>query len=129
MSEQTKYPKRGQTSSDGKTYTDHDGTVHVWTPRRLGEKCEDANCSMFGKESPCPDPAEDAPCGWLKVEGAYVPSDDVLEACEMARKAIVMCSVRDDSECDGCYEFHNKSCHLRLFLAAHGDQKAWEVAK
>ena len=126
MSDKTKYPARGMMRDGGLIYTHVNGTVHE---KRLGfggynrGKCAVCKYNRDGSCIAVPPQG----CGWRQIEGAYVPSDCELEACDMARKAIVMCSVRDDSECDGCYEFHNKLCHLRKYLAAHGDDQAWEV--
>lgn len=63
--------------------------------------------------------------GKRKIEGAYVPTDEEREACDMAREMIALCS--DMADCDYCLNFEKKSCPARAYMAAHGCAEAWEV--
>lgn len=58
-------------------------------------------------------------------KGAYVPTDEEREACDMARKMIALCS--DMADCNYCLHVEKKSCPARAYLAKHGDPNAWEV--
>ena len=124
------YPKRGQVSDDGKYYTHTDGRVHYRVERNPSEDtcsfCSVAWLAHDGK--PC------ATCehAMLIVEGAYVPSDEEREACEMARNMIAECyawisGMMEAKDCSPCPNFADKSCPARKYPAAHGDEKAWEV--
>lgn len=103
MSDQTKYPARGQQSEDGRYVTSRFGNVYDTT---LG-----LNVKPVG----------------------YVPSDPEQAACDMARAMIVVCGALYSENydhcgaCNGCFRLEEKSCPARSYLAAHGDASAWEV--
>ena len=131
------YPKRGEMSEDGKFYTHTDGTVNSFdTSTGFCNECVfvGVNCS---KEVP-------AKCQggvFKRIEGAYVPSTEEQEACDMARAMIVNCgdyrywskppdvrtSDHDKHHCVGCVELTERKCPARAYLAAHGDAHAWET--
>ena len=132
----SEYPKRGEFSADGRYYTHVDGSVHEGVK---WDGCE--NCSL---DEYC-DTVELQPCSGLSaangktmfavVEGVCVPSNDAIEASEMARAMIRLCAyfrglatpAQMRHGCERCSEFSNKSCPGRAFLAKHGQDRAWEV--
>lgn len=70
--------------------------------------------------------------GKRKIEGAYVPTDEESEACDMARAAITKCEkwhkhAMVETKCNCCQYFLNKDCPARAYLAEHGCADAWEV--
>lgn len=135
------YPKRGEMSEDGKYYTHTDGSVHNRIERKLSEYCGDKPCSLYDKEGDCPPYVNYEPCRYSLVKGAYVPSAEEQEACDMARAAIQNCSTHyywsrpmdirtcehNMNHCHSCSCLTAKSCPSRAYLAAHGDANAWEV--
>ena len=102
------YPKRGCRSKDLKTITYYNGKVAVF-------------CETEKK--------------WKIIKGAYVPSDEEREACDMARAMIHMCGyfrglaipAQSRQACGRCSDLSNKSCPARLYLAAHKQPDAWEI--
>lgn len=129
MSEQTKYPKRGHMSEDGKVYTDCKGGVHerVADMKQSNLLMCPGACSLLAVDDFYPrDHNEESICRWTLIEGAYVPSDCELEACEMARAMIEQC-VFSGGDCSDCGAFTDQNCPARVYLAAHGDAQAWEV--
>lgn len=67
------YPKRGTKSEDGRLYTHTDGSVHEVT---------DTNCqACTGFLDDFCSPIMGCQGGWARIEGAFVPTDEVLEAC------------------------------------------------
>ena len=130
------YPKRGEFSADGRYYTLADGSVHE------GVKWD--GCDKCSLDEYC-DTVEFQPCRGLSaangqkmfafIEGVCVPSNDTIEACEMARAMIRLCAyfrglaapAQSRQACERCSEFSNKSCPAREFLAKHGQERAWEV--
>lgn len=134
MSEQAKYPARGQMSDDGKVYTDKDGAVHEVTDTNW-QDCTGCTHDFCGPSLGCKG-------GWHRIKGAYVPSSEEVAACDMARAMIEYCedfrslwecgenhspTIGRPSGCICCPKFANKSCPARVYLAAHGDATAWEV--
>jgi hypothetical protein len=119
------YPKRGQMSEDGKVYTHTNGSVH----KRFFELSACDKCSL--QKDACGE-AECISGHFEKIEGAYVPTDEEREACDMAHKAIGVCSCRTVTGCEypselTCHSLIGKECVLRKYLADHGDAKAWEA--
>lgn len=119
------YPKRGEMSDDGKFYTHTDGSVHE---TEIGRDNGCHVCSVDKSNERC-----HAECGFSShfrlVEGAYVPSDEEREACDMARHQISICNMRNNIvNCrKDCVWFVDKTCPARLYLAAHKQQDAWVV--
>lgn len=121
------YPARGESSADGRYYTHTDGTVHERVPLTLCSKC-----SMFLAD------CSDIDCGFIGnhhamlrlVSGAYVPSAETSEACDMARAMIAKCErgwKQTYLPCASCGSYADKSCPARAYLAKHGAADAWEV--
>lgn len=99
MSENNKYPARGEMSADGKFYTHMDGTVHKHTSYFAGyfdknpKRSPCGTCSMLD-DGVCQDVDDICSCagGYFElVPGAYVPTEAeaaISEACEMARAMV-----------------------------------------
>lgn len=121
------YPKSGTKSADGKLYTHTDGSVHESVP--FEGNCRHCSCRDF-----C-----DTQCHigtmFRRIEGAFVPTDEVLEACEAMRGAIRICRYHlslarchtEVDSCSRCSDWSNKTCPLRSYIAKHGQADAWEV--
>ena len=131
MSE-TNYPKRGELSEDGKVYTAMDGTVHLFKARLHGEACGDRPCSLYMFDEDCPrNVNSNDPCCYSLSPGAYVPSAEEAEACDMARAMIDHCGfhrwLADKAGGVCCTKFIDRCCESRSYLAAHKQADAWEV--
>lgn len=144
MSENNKYPARGEMSADGKFYTHTDGTVHKHTPYTAGyfesgpsrSPCD--SCSMLDDGvCQCVDIYCSCVGGYFElVSGAYVPTEAeaaITEACEMARAMVKQCSYyralaksfRVRNACESCSDRTNRTCPARRYLAKHGATDAW----
>ena len=128
MSDQTKYPARGEMSADGKLYTGKNGSVYASTFDGTSDNCTLCDVTECEGEIACA-----TSYNLKRIEGAYVPSTDEQAACDMARAMIVVCGALYSENydhcgaCNGCFRLEEKSCPARSYLAAHGDASAWEV--
>lgn len=117
------YPKRGEKSADGKLYTDNNGGVHESIA--FSQCCD---CSLWDDTG---DVDCGMPCGgrmmFRRIEAAYVQTDDVLAACDMARHALRTCNFHATIGCENCGDFAERSCPARAYLAQHKQLDAWEV--
>jgi len=126
-----KYPKRGCISKNGKYYTHTDGGVHMFLYKNSdGLKCV---CKL-----PCyvGHVCNNVPLTcthWKIIEGAYVPSDEELIACDMAREMIYRCAAfryelkmgKEDNPCFNCLYSKDKSCPARKYIGSKKQPDAW----
>lgn len=134
MSEQN-YPARGKMSEDGKYYTHTDGSVHERVEYaddvHVCDDCSLVDLTGMVTEIGCARCEFPKKCQWKHVAGAYVPTDEEREACDMARAMIKLCPqsplIEDAEHCVGCPYLKDKDCPARGYLAAHHQQDAWEV--
>lgn len=130
MSDQAKWPKRGETSEDGKYYTHTDGRVYEILRSTLGSW---ETCALCSFKTECRG-GRVVDCGHLQyfrvIEGVFVISDAEQKACDMARAMIKTCAGGTfcaGADCWFCICLEKGTCPARSYLADMKQPDAWEV--